>query len=194
LIMTPDSNMAGPRAANDRRHKFSKAIFISSLIAVWIIGIMVQDSWLRPWRMILVNCGAVSLTIVFIYLLPRRRQRLAAGLLFLLVMIFVNPVPSFVRSANVENQTSDAIEVRFLSMDGKRSKEHKIGSGESWKFHYHVDDNKGGLAIPSMLEVKNISSGFLVRTHVELPIPKPGPVLIISKEWFEKEMRRVAAE
>jgi hypothetical protein len=164
------------------RHK--RVLLVASIAAVWLAGIAFHDSWLRPWRLILTTCAFVTLAICGVYVLILLKHRVVAGLLSLLTVYCIVPLPSFIRFASVENYANSAVEVRFSSADGKRHKEAKIAPGEHWKFPYFSGDNDGRMAIPCRLEVRNLSSGALASTQVDLPIPKTGPVLRISDEWF----------
>ena len=185
--MTPEANTPQPQVTERAKKRISDLVLISCVVVIWAAGVMLHDPWLRPWAVILPWCGVLTAVLLCLYLIFNRGYRVVALGLFVLMVIFVPPMPSFVRAAIVENRTKATVLVRFSSLDGTRYKEMQIAPSGKWRFVYFGGDNNGQAGIPSILEIRNLSSGALVRTQIDLPITNKGPDLKISEGWFSEK-------
>lgn len=182
-VIPLETNIPRPTPAMIKKN-MRVAVMIICVATIWVIGVILHDPWLRPWGPVLLTCGLLTVVSLCIYMLVKFRYRVAAGLLLLVSLFVTVPLEILVRFAIVQNQTKASVEARFLSVDNKRQKKATIAPGESWKFVYFAGGKGGRAAIPIILEMRNLSSGVLVRTQIDLPIPKKGPILRISDEWF----------
>ncbi len=126
-------------SGNKRIPKPLAVATVSCLTAIWVAGIVFHDSWLRPWPMILAWCAGFTFALFCICMLLRFGYRVAAGVLFVLIVVLAVPAPSFKRSASVDNQTRATVSIRVSSIDGAHFKEAQVPPGKKWDFIYFIE-------------------------------------------------------
>lgn len=172
---------------NARSKLFVRAIPGFLLVTIWIGGLALYDSWLRPWPVILAWCGGVSVAILSLYLIFIRGYRALTCALLVLLIFLAIPLPSFVRKASFHNHTQATIAIQVFSSDGERYKQAKLTPGGTWNFVYFAGDKNGREAISAKLEITNLSSGASLKRQIDLPITSNGPTINVSEDWFNNK-------
>ena len=145
-----------------------------TVVMVWAAALILHDSWLRPWRVVLTWATVITLTCLGLAVLAQRHSRvhvtILASLVVLVAAIFGIPLPSSLYAARLRNTTTHAVEISFRQTDANRSKSFTLSPFSTNTFLYFRGEGKHPKEFLLKVTVREIGTDKTFTEELRLPI------------------------
>lgn len=187
VLQTKTNNSVCPGRSQPNRAVTTCVAFLS--LVSWVSGLVLHDSWLRPWPKIVLGCAFLTaIWVVTGFVL--RYGRVVIGIAIVLATLsglVLLGLPSVKRTAIIDNRTSSEIVVYIAKRNGHGAKSFRIPGQRQSKFVYFLGDTSPQTesSIPARLDVNHVSTNAKGTRDIELSLYHDETIQV-TDEWFKR--------